>query len=451
MRKETILSLAKKGLACPEIEIVAKVENIHIDDLIELIAKGLVVIPANILKSEREIISYDRLDFSKLNKQFIPCGIGKNLFTKVNVNIGTSPDIIDLELEKKKVLISLKYRADTIMDLSTGGNLDKVRQKILDFTPIPLGTVPLYQVAKEAEEKYGCSYKATVDDIFNVIERHAKDGVDFMTIHAGVTLRSLELLEKDNRLMGIVSRGGALIAEWMIYNERENPLYENFDRLLEIAKKYDITISLGDGLRPGCIKDATDKPQIEELITLGELVDICRENNVQVMVEGPGHVPLNMIKTNMEIQKSLCKGAPFYVLGPIVTDIAPGYDHITSAIGGALAATFGADFLCYVTPAEHLGLPDENDVKEGLIASKIAAHAADLAKGKKEAWEKDIKMAIARDSLDWDTQFKLAIDPEKAKLYREKKAPKKDKDVCSMCSNFCPVKKLKEAWEKKRD
>jgi len=451
MRKETILSLAKKGLACPEIEIVAKVENIHIDDLIELIAKGLVVIPANILKSEREIISYDRLDFSKLNKQFIPCGIGKNLFTKVNVNIGTSPDIIDLELEKKKVLISLKYRADTIMDLSTGGNLDKVRQKILDFTPIPLGTVPLYQVAKEAEEKYGCSYKATVDDIFNVIERHAKDGVDFMTIHAGVTLRSLELLEKDNRLMGIVSRGGALIAEWMIYNERENPLYENFDRLLEIAKKYDITISLGDGLRPGCIKDATDKPQIEELITLGELVDICRENNVQVMVEGPGHVPLNMIKTNMEIQKSLCKGAPFYVLGPIVTDIAPGYDHITSAIGGALAATFGADFLCYVTPAEHLGLPDENDVKEGLIASKIAAHAADLAKGKKEAWEKDIKMAIASDSLDWDTQFKLAIDPEKANLYREKKAPKKDKDVCSMCSNFCPVKKLKEAWEKKRD
>jgi len=272
-----------------------------------------------------------------------------------------------------------------------------------------------------------------------------------MTIHAGVTLRSLELLEKDKRLMGIVSRGGALIAEWMIYNEKENPLYEHFDRLLEIAKKYDITISLGDGLRPGCIKDATDKPQIEELITLGELVDACRENDVQVMVEGPGHVPLNMIKTNMEIQKSLCKGAPFYVLGPIVTDIAPGYDHITSAIGGALAASFGADFLCYVTPAEHLGLPDENDVKEGLIATKIAAHAADIAKGKKEAWEKDIKMAIARDNLDWETQFKLAIDPEKARLYREKKAPKKDQDVCSMCSEFCPVKKLKKAWEKKSD
>ncbi len=449
MRKETILSLAKKGLSCPEIEIVAKVENIHIDDLIELISKGLVVIPANTFKSKKEIISYDKLDFSRLNKQFIPCGIGKNLSTKVNVNIGTSPDIIDLELEKRKVLISLKYKADTIMDLSTGGELDKVRQKILNFTPIPLGTVPLYQIAKEAEEKYGCSYKATVDDIFNVIEKHAKDGVDFMTIHAGVTLRSLELLEKDNRFMGIVSRGGALIAEWMIYNEKENPLYENFDRLLEIAKKYDITISLGDGLRPGCIKDATDKPQIEELITLGELVDICRENDVQVMVEGPGHVPLNMIKTNMEIQKSLCKEAPFYVLGPIVTDIAPGYDHITSAIGGALAATFGADFLCYVTPAEHLGLPDENDVKEGLIASKIAAHAADIAKGKKEAWEKDIKMAIARDNLDWDTQLELAIDPEKAKLYREKKAPKKDKDVCSMCSDFCPVKKLKKAWEKK--
>ena len=451
MRKETILSLAKKGISCLEMETVSKAENIHVDDLMELVAKGLVVIPANVCKSEREIISYDKLDLNKLNKQFIPCGIGKSLFTKVNVNIGTSPDILDLELEKRKVLVSLKYKADTLMDLSTGGDLDKVRKNILDFTPIPLGTVPLYQVAKEAEEKYGCTYKATVDDIFNVIEKHAKDGVDFMTIHAGVTLRSLELLEKDRRLMGIVSRGGALIAEWMIYNEKENPLYENFDRLLEIAKKYDITISLGDGLRPGCIKDATDKPQIEELITLGELVDICRENDVQVMVEGPGHVPLNMIKTNMEIQKSLCKGAPFYVLGPIVTDIAPGYDHITSAIGGALAASFGADFLCYVTPAEHLGLPDENDVKEGLIATKIAAHAADIAKGKKEAWEKDIKMAIARDNLDWETQFKLAIDPEKARLYREKKAPKKDQDVCSMCSEFCPVKKLKKAWEKKSD
>ena len=449
MRKETILSLAKKGLVSKEIEIVAKTENINIDNLLELISKGYVVIPANILKSQRNIISYENLDLNNLEKEFIPCGIGKNLKVKVNVNIGTSPDIVDLEIERKKVLVSLKYKADTLMDLSTGGDLDKVRKEILKFTPIPLGTVPLYQVAKEAEEKYGCSYKATIDDIFNVIEKQAQDGVDFMTIHAGVTLRSLELLEKDKRLMGIVSRGGALIAEWMIYNEKENPLYTHFDRLLEIARKYDITISLGDGLRPGCIKDATDKPQIEELITLGELVDVCRENDVQVMVEGPGHVPLNMIETNMKIQKSLCKGAPFYVLGPIVTDIAPGYDHITAAIGGALAAYHGADFLCYVTPAEHLGLPDENDVKEGLIASKIAAHAADLAKGRKDSWKKDIEMAIARDALDWEKQFELAIDPEKARLYREKKAPKKDKDVCSMCSDFCPVKKLKKSLGEK--
>ncbi|MEO2065327.1 MAG: phosphomethylpyrimidine synthase ThiC, partial [Desulfurobacteriaceae bacterium] len=344
----TLVELVKRGEIPKEVKYCAEYEKRSVDYIVEGLIEGTIVIPANIYHRERE--------------NFTPRAIGKGLKTKVNANIGTSGDIENIELELEKLRVAVKYGADAVMDLSTGKFIDKTRKAIVENSPVMVGTVPIYQAAKEAAERHGFIGKMTVDELFDVIEKHCRDGVDFITVHCGVTLSALERLRREGRIMNIVSRGGALIAEWMVYNERENPLYEHYDRLLEIAKKYDVTLSLGDGMRPGCIADATDRCQIEELIILGELVDRAREADVQAMVEGPGHVPLDQIEANITLQKRLCHGAPFYVLGPIVTDVAPGYDHITGAIGGAIAARAGADFLCYLTPAEHLALPDVEDV-----------------------------------------------------------------------------------------
>jgi phosphomethylpyrimidine synthase len=329
------------------------------------------------------------------------------------------------------------------MDLSTGEKIKDTRKVILEKSPLPVGTVPIYEACIRAANKYGFIGKMDKELLFDVIHEHCEMGVDFITVHCGVTLDSIERIKREGRLMNIVSRGGAFITEWMIYNNRENPLYEYFDELLQIAKKYDVTLSLGDGLRPGCLQDATDRGQIHELIILGELTKIAWDNGVQVMIEGPGHVPIDEIEMNIKLQKSLCHGAPFYVLGPIVTDIAPGYDHITSAIGGAIAAWHGADFLCYVTPAEHLRLPDVEDVKEGLIAAKIAAHAGDIGKKTKGSIEIDKKMAEYRRNFQWEEQIKLSIDPEKSRQYRDS-LKSKDEEACSMCGEYCSIKKMKD-------
>ncbi|EHP85698.1 phosphomethylpyrimidine synthase [Methanotorris formicicus] len=416
---------AKNGTITKEMEFVAKEEGIEIDKLRRLIAKGYVVIPKNISRNTK------------------PVGIGEGLRTKINANIGTSPDFVDIDLEVKKAKIAEKYGADAIMDLSTGGNLRKIRKAIMDATNLPIGTVPIYEVGVEAKKKYGRVIDMDEDLIFNVIERQAKEGIDFMTLHCGITKESVETLKKSGRIMGVVSRGGAFLTAYILYHQKENPLYENFDYLLDILKDYDVTISLGDGMRPGCLADNTDRAQIHELIVLGELVDRCREKGVQCMVEGPGHIPLNNIDANMKLQKSICKNAPFYVLGPIVTDLAPGYDHITSAIGGALAAYSGANFLCYVTPSEHVRIMTESDVKEGVIAAKIAAQAADVAKGNAKAWEKEIAMAYARKNHDWEKQFELAIDKEKPKKMREE-IPSLDEKACSICGEYCALLMVEE-------
>ncbi len=423
---ETQIALAKKGIVSPQMQAVAAEEGVAVEDLLERVATGKVVIPAN---KNRELKR--------------PVGIGEGLSVKVNANIGTSSDHIDVEEELAKLKAALEVGADAIMDLSTGGDLDTIRRRLLKETPVPFGTVPIYQAAIEIAQQKGGIVKMRVDDIFAVIEKQAKDGVDFMTVHCGVTLQSLERLRRQGRLTNIVSRGGAFLATWMIYNERENPLYEHYDRLLEIAAKHDVTLSLGDGLRPGSLPDATDRAQVQELILLGELAEQAWKAGVQVMIEGPGHVPLNQIEANILLEKKLCKGAPFYVLGPLVTDIAAGYDHIAAAIGGALAAWAGADFLCYVTPAEHLRLPTVEDVREGVIGAKIAAHAADLAKGNPKAWERDTQMAKARGKLDWETQIKLSIDPQKAAYYRQTSVPKVT-DVCTMCGKYCAIKLVRE-------
>lgn len=423
---DTQRTKAKKGIPTPEMERVAADEGIPLEELMALVAEGRVVIPAN------------------PNHQGLrPKGIGERLRVKVNANLGTSPDCADLEEELRKLDEALRAGADTVMDLSTGGDLDEIRRALLRRCPVPLGTVPIYQAAVEAAQRKGAVVRMTPDEIFGVIERQAKDGVDFMTVHCGITLRALERLKRQGRVAGIVSRGGAFLACWMIYNERENPLYEHFDRLLEIAKRYDVTLSLGDALRPGAIADATDRVQMEELLTLGELVEEAGREGVQVMVEGPGHVPLDQIEANIRIQKRVCRGAPFYVLGPLVTDIAPGYDHIACAIGGALAGYFGADFLCYVTPTEHLRLPGPEEVREGVIVARIAAHAADLARGRRDAWQRDLEMSKARATLDWERQMELCIDPEKARRLREDRPPS-EKDVCTMCGKYCAIKLVKE-------
>lgn len=421
----TQLEFAKKGTISPALKKVAREESLHPDELLALVARGQVVLP-----------------FNPRHARLRPLGIGRKLRTKVNVNIGTSRDFPGLEEELKKVDVSLRYGADTIMDLSTGGDLKKIRKTILHKVPIPLGTVPVYEAAIEAIEKRGSILAMTVDDLFAVIEAQAREGIDFMTVHCGLTSKAIERLKSQGRVADVVSRGGAFHLAWILHNQKENPLYENFDRLLEIARAHDITLSLGDGLRPGSILDATDRPQVEELLTLGELVKRAREQNVQVMVEGPGHIPLDQVEMNIKLEKRICHDAPFYVLGPLVTDIGAGYDHIVAAIGGAIAAAAGADFLCYVTPAEHLGLPSVDDVREGLIASKIAGHAADIVKGVPGALDRDLKLSQARKKLDWDKQKALAIDPHKFEDIRKKRKSKTE--ACSMCGEFCAMRLVSE-------
>ncbi|MDP3012601.1 MAG: phosphomethylpyrimidine synthase ThiC, partial [Candidatus Subteraquimicrobiales bacterium] len=356
-----------------------------------------------------------------------------------NANIGTSVDYPFLDKELKKLEVAIRAGADTVMDLSTGGDLNLIRREILRGSSVPVGTVPVYQASCEAKDNQNPIVGMDVEGIFKAIELHAKDGVDFMTLHCGVNLKALEALINEKRVCDVVSRGGAILTGWMLHNQKENPLYEYFDRVLEIAKKHDVTISLGDGMRPGSLIDASDRAQIQELLTLGELSNICRENQVQVIVEGPGHMPYDQIEANVKLEKLICKGAPFYVLGPLVTDIALGYDHIAAAIGGTLAAISGADFLCYVTPREHLGLPTSEDVKEGVIASRIAAHAADIVKGVPGALKQDIQISKARKALNWKKQFSLALDPEKAEqAYKERKV--EGEETCTMCGDFCAMK-----------
>lgn len=417
----TQLEQAKKGVITNEMKQVALKEGVEPQYIRSSIADGTVVITKN------------------KNHKIEPLAIGKGLSTKINANIGSSQDKVNLKDELEKLHAAVNAGADAVMDLSTGGKIDEIRKAIMQESPVPIGTVPIYQAALEAVRKGKSLVELEADEIFEIIEKHAEDGVDFITVHCGITQRSLERIKFEGRLMGIVSRGGALTAEWMNFNKKENPLFEEYDRLLTIAKKYDMVLSLGDGLRPGCLADATDRGQIEELVTLGELAQKAVAEGVQVMIEGPGHMPLNQIEANILLQKRLCHGAPFYVLGPLVTDIAPGYDHITSAIGGAIAGAAGADFLCYVTPSEHLRLPTIEDVREGVIASKIAAHAADIAKGVKGAINRDIQMAKARKALNWDEQIRLSVDPERARLLRESSLPS-DKEVCTMCGSLCAIK-----------
>ncbi|WP_407432732.1 phosphomethylpyrimidine synthase [Methanobrevibacter sp.] len=414
-------SEAIKGNITQEMKDVAENENIEVDKLARLIADGKVVIPKNI------------------NSHAKACGIGEGLTTKINANIGSSSKIDDLDLEINKAKLAVEYGADAIMDLSTGSDLKLFRQKIMDAVDVIIGTVPIYEAGVVTLAKNKEIIDMDPDDIFKAIENQAREGVDFMTLHCGITKDLVSKLEKQNRMMGIVSRGGTFMASWIKHNECENPLYENYDYLLELSYEYDITLSLGDGLRPGCLADASDIPQIQELVNLGGLVKRAQDANVQVMVEGPGHMPMNQIKANMEIQKTICHGAPFYVLGPLVTDLAPGYDHITSAIGGAIAASSGANFLCYVTPAEHLSLPSLEDVKEGVIASKIAAEAADVAKGLPQSWIKERQMAKARKEFNWEKQFDLAFDKSKPRQYRDK-CELDDDEMCAMCGEYCAVK-----------
>ncbi|AGC69292.1 phosphomethylpyrimidine synthase ThiC [Thermoclostridium stercorarium subsp. stercorarium DSM 8532] len=417
----TQMDAARKGIITDEMRTVARKEGVSAEKIRELVACGRVVIPAN-----------------RNHKGLDPAGIGEGLRTKINVNIGISRDCrnFDIELEKARTAIDLK--TDSIMDLSSYGKTHEFRKKLIEMSPVMIGTVPVYDVTGFYNKELD---KISADEFFNVVEQHAKDGVDFMTVHAGINRETARRFKQNQRLTNIVSRGGALLFAWMELTGRENPFYEQFDRLLEICEKYDVTISLGDALRPGSINDSTDAAQIHELIVLGELTRRAWERNVQVMIEGPGHMAMNEIAPNVVLEKRLCHGAPFYVLGPLVTDIAPGYDHITAAIGGAIAASCGADFLCYVTPAEHLRLPDINDMKEGIIAARIAAHAADIAKGISGAREWDYKMSEARRNLDWNCMFELALDPEKPRRYRENSIPEND-DTCTMCGNMCAVKNM---------
>ena len=416
------LEAAKKGIITSLMRAVSQTEAISPHSLCQRIARGKIIIPKN-----------------KNHKIKQLCGIGLGLKTKINANIGTSTDKAEIKDELNKLDVAIKYGADTVMDLSIGGNLRKIRRQILKHSTVPVGTVPIYEAAVNAQRKYGSYLKMKSRDIFDVLEAQAQDGVDFFTIHAGVNRQSLKTLKKNQRVLGIVSRGAAIISSWMAYNKKENPLFEYFDRVLDIVYKYDITLSLGDGLRPGSVWDATDNPQIAELKILGQLTAIANKRNVQVMIEGPGHIPLNQIEKNILLEKKICRGAPFYVLGPLVTDVAAGYDHISSAIGAALAASVGADFLCYVTSSEHLRHPSVKDVREGVVASKIAAHAADLAKGIKSAWAWDKEMSIARRRRDWRKQIRLSIDPNKAREYRNSSRPNLD-DVCTMCGEYCSIK-----------
>ena len=426
----TQMQRARAGEMTEEMYLVAKEEHVTPEFVRAGVAAGRIAIPANIGHTKRRAR-----------------GVGTGLRVKVNANIGTSDVFPAIAPELEKLDEAVRCGADAVMDLSTGDNIDVSRRRIIEHAPIMVGTVPLYEATVVAIQKHGAVIKMTDEDLFYVIEQQAKDGADFLTLHCGITRAAITRMKGEGRVMDIVSRGGSFIAGWMLHHEKENPLYERYDDILDICEKYDVTISLGDGMRPGCLADATDRCQITELITLGELVDRAWARGVQVMVEGPGHMPFDQIAANVKIEKELCHNAPFYVLGPLVTDIAPGYDHITSAIGGTLAAVSGADFLCYVTPAEHLGLPTLDDVHTGVITARIAAHAADLVRGVPGAWEWDRAMGKARKELDWETQMKLAIDPA---LARKKRGARNEEGVeaCSMCGNYCSVKLLGQYFEK---
>lgn len=422
----TQMEAAGKGIVTPELEIVAAKENRSVKELLPLLASGKMVIPAN--------IHHGALS---------PNGIGRMLRTKINVNLGVSRDCKDYDLEMEKVMRAVSLGAESIMDLSSHGNTEPFRKKLCEECPAMIGTVPIYDSVIHYKRDLGT---LSAKDFIDVIRLHAENGVDFVTLHCGITRKTIEQIRNGGRRMNIVSRGGSLVFAWMSMTGEENPFYEYYDEILEICRKHDVTISLGDACRPGCLADATDGCQIEELIRLGELTERAWKKDVQVMVEGPGHVPLDQIEANMKVQETICKGAPFYVLGPLVTDIAPGYDHITGAIGGAVAAWHGAAFLCYVTPAEHLALPNVDDVHQGIIASKIAAHAADIAKGVSGARERDDRMAYARKNLDWDSQWLEALDPEAAKIIRKSRKPEEDHaDTCSMCGKFCAVRSMNKA------
>jgi len=421
----TQLEQALKGIITSEMKSVAENEKLDEEFIRKGIAEGNIVIPANVN-----------------HKHLKPYGIGKGLRTKVNANFGTSSDYGTVQTELEKLRAAIECGADAVMDLSTGGDINGTRRAILRAATVPVGTVPIYQAGIQAIKQYGAIVKMTADTVFKAIEEHAMDGVDFVTVHCGVTRSAIARLKEQGRVTDVVSRGGAFLVGWMLHNDKENPLYEQYDRLLEIARKYDVTLSLGDGMRPGCLADATDRAQIEELMVLGELVERARNAGVQVMVEGPGHVPLNQIEANVKLEKAVCKGAPFYVLGPLVTDIGAGYDHITGAIGGAIAAMAGADFLCYVTPTEHLGLPDVEDVRTGVIASRIAGHAADIAKGVKGAGDWDLQMARARKKLDWESQINLSLRPEYSRKIHNKHHA--SSEACSMCGDYCAMKVVGE-------
>ena len=428
--KETRIELARKGVITEEVKKVAAAEGIEPERLSGDIAEGLSVITRN-----------NRHDIA-------PLGIGKGLRTKVNANIGTSKDRVSVEEEMEKLDVLIKFGADAVMDLSTGGPINEIRKMLLNRSTVSVGTVPIYEAVAKAAGGKGSISRMSVDDLFDVIEGQAEEGVDFITVHSGLTRRTIDTLREDGRILDIVSRGGAFLVEWMIYNDRENPLYEHYDRLIEISKRYDLTLSLGDGARPGCLADATDRTQIDELMRLGELRDRAVKEGVQVIIEGPGHVPLNQVELNIKMQKEICKGAPFYVLGPLVTDIAMGYDHIAAAIGAAVGGAAGADFICYVTPSEHIRLPNIEDVKEGVIAARIAAHAADIAKGVKGAMELDNEMARRRKALDWNGQIELSLNPERVRNWRSE-VPPTESDVCSMCGEFCAIRTVEEALKKK--
>lgn len=421
MNYATQMEAARKGIVTEEMKIVAEKEQVSTKQLMEWMAAGKVIIPCN-----------------KRHKAISPSGLGSMLKTKINVNLGTSRDMTDLDMEFAKVQSAIDMGAEAIMDLSSFGDTQKFRRHLTKNSPAMIGTVPIYDAVVYYNKPL---IEITSQEWMDIARTHAEDGVDFLTIHCGINKETAHKFKRNKRLMNIVSRGGSIIFAWMEMTGEENPFYEHYDEILDICREYDITMSLGDACRPGCLKDASDISQIEELITLGELTKRAWEKDVQVMVEGPGHMPLDQIAANMKIQQTICQGAPFYVLGPLVTDVAPGYDHITAAIGGAVAAAYGASFLCYVTPAEHLRLPDLEDVKEGIIASRIAAHAADVAKGIKGAVDWDNRMSEARKKLDWEGMFELSIDPEKARRYRASAKPEKE-DTCSMCGNFCAVKNM---------
>lgn len=427
----TQLEQAKRGIITPEMKEAALYDDhVTAEFIAEGIKAGNIVLPHNV------------------NRKFKSMAIGKGLTTKVNANIGTSPKHIDVEEELIKMNAALKAGTHSVMDLSTGGDLNAIRKVLMNNCPVMMGTVPLYATASKLLAAKRPLHTMTADDIFNDIEEQCKGGIDYITVHCGITMDAVNTMLKSKRELGVVSRGGSLICGWIIKNEQENPLYKDYDRLLEIAYKYDVTLSLGDGFRPGSVCDATDRGQIKELITLGELAARAKERNVQVIIEGPGHVPIHEIKANVELQKALCNGAPFYVLGPLTTDIAPGYDHITSAIGGAMAASFGADFLCYVTPAEHLMLPTVDDVFTGVIAARIAAHSGDIGKGIKKSIVRDRLMSKYRRELNWEGMYSVAIDPTLATKRRAESESSND-DVCTMCGDLCAIKNFNEAVTRK--